>query len=154
MRKHIFTSTIVGVLVPLVIGLGAPAATADSTRPYGDQATAQVADRLHGKQRGGWLATTLGYGGNVSYQGPRKAEIVKVPAGHGRRWVGIIHVKTPERAQRVRASLVCRAWFARSGTRFVLPLRSSTWTDGGGGASYKQAAKWAKRRLGTGWAIH
>jgi hypothetical protein len=151
-RTRIVASTIVGTLATLLLAV--PGANADGTEPWGDKATGKIANRLDGTHRGGWLATTLGYGCDVTYNGPRKAEIVRIPAGHGRRWVGIIHVTKPKQARRVHAALVCKAWFARSGGRLVLPLRSSTWTDGGVGATYKEAAIWAKRRLGAGWKVH
>jgi hypothetical protein len=131
-----------------VVGLPAIAARADGTKPYGDNTTAHIADRLRGTHRGGWLATVLDEGG---YAGRRHAEEVKIPAGHGRRWVGIIHVPSGN-AARARAALA-GVWFAQRGTRFVLPLQSSTYTNGGAGDAYRVASKWAVRRLGDGWAL-
>jgi hypothetical protein len=154
MSKKIWTT----LAVSLALGTGAPigsVAHADPSFPYGDRATAHIADVLKGTHRGGWLATTLDYGCDVTYGGPRHAEEVKIPPGHGRRWVGIIHVSTRSRAKKVRATLECQGvWFAQgSGGRFVVPLRSNYDTDGGTGLTFKQAATWAKRRLGSGWAV-
>lgn len=120
----------------------------DGTRPYGDAATAQVADRIDGTHRVPWLATTLDDGG---YAGGRHAEIVKIRSGHGKRYLGIIHVSAGKAAKAREA--LAGAWCAQRGTRFVLPLRSSTWTSGYPGARYKAAARWAARRLGSGWHL-
>src|SRR5205085_7889085 len=71
------------------LGVAVGSAEADSTKPYGDNVTGSIANRLHGTHRGAWLATVLDEGG---YSGRRHAEIVKIADGHGRRWLGIIHV--------------------------------------------------------------
>jgi hypothetical protein len=139
------TLAVLAVIVTAVV-VAAPT-NADTTEPYGDNATARIADRLHGKQRGGWLATTLDIGG---YHGKRHAEVVKIPAGHGKRWVGIIHVPSGNAAKARRA--LAGAWFAQNGTRFVLPLRAQYYTDGGPGQRFRTAARWAARRLG-GWKV-
>lgn len=154
MRKHILASMIALLVVALTVGLTMPSAVADSTAPYGNRVTARVADQLGGSHRIGWFATTLDIGAcGTVYRGPRKAEIVKIPAGHGRRWVGIVHVTGAERVKKVRRTLACSAWSAQSGGRFVLPLRSSTWTDGGVRTTYRKTAIWAKKRLGAGWVV-
>ena len=132
----------------VVVGPSATAAQADGTKPYGDNFTAHIADRLHGTHRIGWLATVLEDGG---YTGSRHAEQVKIPAGHGKRWVGIIHVPAGNAAQ-ARAALA-GVWFAQRGTKFVLPLQSSTYTNGGTADAYRLTAKWASRRLGDGWVL-
>jgi hypothetical protein len=146
------------ILLGLAVTVGgfsvAPAAQADASFPYGDRATDHIADELKGTRRVGWLATTLDYGCAATYTGPRHAEIVRIPAGHGRRWVGIIHVSTTARALEVRATLECQGvWFAQRGGRFVLPLQSSIYTDGCSGDTFKQTARWAKKRLGTRWVV-
>ena len=151
MSKKILTILALGLAV-LVGALAPPAAQAHTG--HSDRATHRIADRLNGKHLGDWLATTLS-DCDVAYSGPRHAEIVKIPAGHGRRWVGIIHVSTTTRANRVRAALECQdVWFTQgSGGRFVLPLRDQYYTSGGSGDTYRQTARWAKRRLGDGWVV-
>jgi hypothetical protein len=134
------------VLAATVLGGGA--ATADGTKPYGDDVTAHIADRLNGTKRIAWLATTLDIGG---YSGRRHAEEAKIPAGHGRRWVGIIHVPSGKAAEAHRA--LAGVWFAQRGRSFVLPLWSSTNTDGGAGDTFRTASRWAAKRLGTGWIV-
>jgi hypothetical protein len=128
------------------VGLPQAPANADGTKPYGDNVTGHIANVLHGRHRGGWLATTLDIGG---YHGKRHAEEIKIASGHGRRWVGVIHVPAGNGNKAARA--LSGSWFARNGTRFVLPLVSSTATDGGAGSTFRTAAKWAVRRLGGGW---
>jgi hypothetical protein len=141
------------MLVGLTAVLSAAAPTvvanadADHTAPYGDAATDAIADRLDGRDRSPWLATTLDIGG---YGGRRHAEIVEIPAGHGKRYVGIIHV--PDGKTRKAHDALAGAWFAQKGTKFVVPLRSSTWTDGYPGQRYQRAARWAANRLG-GWRL-
>jgi hypothetical protein len=146
-RKRASTGLAAGVFT-LMLGLGSLPAQADVTKPYGDNVTGHIANVLHGTHRGGWLATVLDEGG---YHGKRHAEEVKIPAGHGRRWVGIIHVP-PAKAKRA-ARALSGVWFARAGARFVLPLRSNDFTNGGTGATYKQSAKWAAKRLGKAWRV-
>lgn len=128
------------------VGLTALPAHADHTKPYGDDVTGHIANVLHGTHRGAWLATVLDDGG---YHGKRHAEEIKIAAGHGRRWVGVIHVPTGNAARARRA--LKGVWFAELGTRFVLPLRSNTYTNGGTGSTYRTAAKWAAKRLQHGW---
>lgn len=153
MRKHITLSAIAGTLAALVIGLGTPA-NAESTRPFGDAVTGNVANRLNGTHRVAWMAITLDDDCETTYAGPRHAEIVKISAGHGRRWVGIIHVATTTRAKKARAALECQGvWFVQSAGRFVLPLGSSIYTSGGSGDTYKKSAVWAKKRLGAAWQV-
>ena len=136
------------VAAAATLGLAVGPAHADSTEPYGDDVTGSIANQLHGTHRGAWLATVLDQGG---YHGRRHAEVIKIPDGHGTRWAGVIHVPAGN-AARVRHALAGQ-WFAKRGTRFVLPLRSSTWTSGGSGARYHNAAKWADRTLGSGWKV-
>lgn len=133
---------------------GAFPAHADSTKPYGDSVTSHMADRLHGTHRGGWLATTLdtGYwtanGQHVNYTGPRHAEEILTTAGHGKRWIGVIHVAST-RAAKVRKTLrTGGVWFAQRHGQFVLPLKSKDYTDGGAAPAFQRAARWAASRLG------
>lgn len=137
-----------GLAALLIVSVSFASAHADTSFPYGDRATAHVADVLHATNRGGWVATTRDING---YSGRRHAEEVKIPTGHGKRWVGIIHV--PSGKGGAAASALSGTWFARKGTQFVLPLRSSTDTDGCAGDTCKVAAQWAKRRLGAGWIL-
>jgi hypothetical protein len=132
----------------LAAGLAVAPTHADGTKPYGDNVTGHIANVLHGTHRGAWLATVLDEGG---YHGKRHAEEVKVAAGHGRRWVGIIHV--PPAKAKSAASALSGVWFARAGSRFVLPLRSNDFTNGGTGSTYKASAKWAAHRLGKVWRV-
>lgn len=146
----------VALALALLGALLHPAAQADPSFPYGDRTTASIADKLNARNRGGWLATTLDFEpGCPTYSGPRRAAIGSIPAGHGRRWVGIIHVTTTDRARAVRRNLNCQGvrYAMAPGGRFVLPLRSSTDTEGGAAESFRVAAAWAVRRLGTGWVV-
>lgn len=136
------------VLTLAALAVFASPVHADGTRPYGDNATGHIANVLHGTHRGAWLATTLDIAG---YHGKRHAEEIKIAAGHGRRWVGVIHVPVGKGDQAARA--LSGTWFARYGTRFVLPLVSNDATDGGGGSTFHAAAKWAANRLGKGWRV-
>lgn len=124
------------------------AAKANPTAPYGNATTQRIARKLRATNRGGWLAVTLNING---YGGPRKAEIVRIPAGHGKRYVGIIHVK-PSKAKKVRRAL-SDVWVARRGGQFVVPLRSRYVTDGCGSRKCHRTAKWAKKRLGARWKV-
>lgn len=129
----------------LVLAGSLPAA-ANPTAPYGNAATQKVAKQLGTKHRGGWLAVTLDIGG---YHGPRQAEIGQIPAGHGKRWVGIIHVKKKSQRARVRAALGDVAFAQRAG-RFVVPLKTKYRTDGCRSIKCVKATRWAAKRLG-GW---
>jgi hypothetical protein len=137
-----------GIAIALAVGVASLPAHADGTKPYGDNVTAHTADGLHGTHRGAWLATVLDEGG---YHAKRHAEEVKVPAGHGRRWLGVIHVPAGNGNKAARA--LSGVWFARAGTRFVLPLRSNDYTNGGTGSTYHKAAMWAVKRLDSGWKV-
>ena len=123
-------------------------ARAASCSPYCDATTVRVANRLGGRGHGGWLATTLDDGG---YHGRRWAEIDQVSAGHGKRFVGVIHVP-PGKAAKVRAAL-SDVWIAQRGTVFVLPLVTRDDTRGGAGSNYRKTARWAAARLGQGWVV-
>jgi hypothetical protein len=114
----------------------------------GDSTTAQIADRLDGTHRSGWVATVLDRSG---YPGKRHAEIVRIPSGHGKRWVGIIHVPTGNAAQALHALL--GSWFARSGTRFVLPLVTKADAQGCRNSACRTSSRWAVRRLGAQWVV-
>lgn len=116
--------------------------------PYCDKTTFRTANRLRGRGHGGWLATTLDSGG---YGGRRWAEINRIPAGHGKFHVGIIHVPAGN-AFRARSAL-SGARFAQRGTVFVLPLVTRNYTDGAAGPAYRRTAQWAARRLGAGWVV-
>jgi hypothetical protein len=136
------------VLTLAALAVSATPVHADATKPYGDNVTGHIANVLHGTHRGGWLATTLDIAG---YHGKRHAEEIRIAAGHGRRWVGVIHVPVGEGNQAARA--LSGTWFARYGTRFVLPLVSKDATDGGGGSTFHATAKWAANRLGMRWTV-
>jgi hypothetical protein len=114
----------------------------------GDKVTGAIADKLDGKQRDGWLATSMDEDG---YTGPRHAEIMKTSAGHGQRWIGVIHVPT----RKVGAARHCFAgkWYAEHGRAFVLPLESEVDNFGDHTANFKKAAKWAARKLGKKWKL-
>lgn len=136
------------LVLGLALGLVSPAQAGDDTEPYGDDVTAAIADRLNGRDRVGWWATTLGIGG---YHGKRHAEIVKIRAGHGKRWVCIIHVSHGKAAKARNA--LGDVWLGQRGTRFVVPLRTRNNTDGCAKSACKNAAHWAVRRLGSGWRL-
>lgn len=145
MKLRILLATLCSVAVVIV---GLTPVTADESEPYGNKVTERIADRLKGKQRGGWLAVTLNIGG---YHGKRHAEIVKIPRGHGKRWVGIIHVPAGKgwKAQRALSDV----WVARHGNRFVVPLKTKYNTDGCAAKPCRKASAWAARRLGKGWTV-
>ena len=139
--------------VALLVSFPTAHARDDVTTSYRDAATDQVADVLHGTHRTAWPATTLDCCTLPSYTGPRHAVIVKIPRGHGTRWVGIIHVPSGSGAA-ARAALVAKGvWFVGKGTRFVLPLESSTDTSGEASGACSRAAHWAAGRLGDGWVL-
>lgn len=149
--KHFLAAAVAAITVSF--GFAPASADADTTAPYGDAATDSIADRLHGRARGGRLATTLDCCGQYDYYGRRHAEIVKIPDGHGKRWVGIIHVPGG-RARAVHRVLVDRdAWFAQNGTRFVLPLKNQYDTSGDSTRAHRRAAAWAVKRLGDRWRL-
>jgi hypothetical protein len=144
------TNALVSVALAVTFLLAGSAAFArpDSTAPYGDKVTGAIADKLDGKQRNGWLATSMDEDG---YTGPRHAEIIKTSAGHGQRWMGVIHV--PQR--KVAAARHCFAgkWHAEHGRAFVLPLESEVDNFGDHTANFKKAAKWAAKTLGKKWKV-
>lgn len=139
------SAVVLAMLVPLG---GGPAAAAPECAPYCDATTTRIANRLHGHGHAGWLATVLEQYG---YEGRRWAEITRIPGGHGKRYVGIIHVPVGNSAAVRRA--LGGFWFARKGTSFVLPLVTQTDTRGGTAKAYRTASKWAARRLGSGWRV-
>lgn len=136
------------MIVALTMGLQSPARAGDDTEPYGNDVTAKIADTLNGRDRVGWHALTLDIGG---YTGKRHAEIVKIRAGHGKRWIGIIHVPNGK-AQKARNALG-DVWLGQRGTRFVVPLQTKTDTDGCVKTACKTAARWAVKRLGNRWKL-
>lgn len=119
----------------------------------GDAVTTQVANRLHGTHRTAWEATTFDCCGTVTYTGPRRAVMVKIPRRHGTRWVGVIHVPNRNATAALAALASKGVWFAKSGGRIVLPLESSTDTSGEPSLACRRAARWAAGRLGEGWAV-
>lgn len=107
------------VLVLLVPMGGVTASAAPGCKPYCNDTTSRIAKRIKGKGHDAWLATTLDIGG---YHGKRWAEITRIPAGHGKRNIGVIHV--PKRkAKKARAAL-SGVYFAQRGGRFVVPLKT------------------------------
>lgn len=134
------------VLVPL--GVGSPAASAPACEPYCDDTTTRIANRLDGHGHGAWLATVLDQYG---YEGRRWAEITRIPEGHGKRFVGVIHV--PAGKARAARRALQGWWFAKKGTAFVLPLVTKYDTQGGTGVKHRTATRWAVRRLGKGWRV-
>jgi hypothetical protein len=147
MRAHL-----VGYIATLALvgPLGALPGTASAgCAPYCDKVTKKIARELNGNGHGAWLATVLDDGG---YQGRRHAEITRIPKGHGKRYVGVIHVPAGK-AKRAHRALMDH-WFAQRQTEFVLPLVTRYDTRGGAGARYKKTARWAKNRLGIGWKVH
>jgi hypothetical protein len=131
------------LLVPI-----APAAGAPVCEPYCNDTTTRIANRLNGHGHGAWLATVLDQYG---YHGRRHAEITRIPAGHGKRFVGVIQVPDGN-ARKARRALL-GWWFAQKRTMFVLPLVTKYDTQGGTGVRFRQASKWAVRRLGAGWVV-
>lgn len=141
------------VVLALLVPLGAaPAVAAPECAPACNATTTRIANRLEaprlaGSEHTGWLATVLDQYG---YEGRRWAEITRIPGGHGKVHVGIIHVPAG------RASAVRRAlggfWFARKGRAFVLPLVTQYDTRGGTTRPYRTTSKWVARRLGAGWS--
>ncbi|GAA0977420.1 hypothetical protein ENKNEFLB_02117 [Nocardioides aquaticus] len=123
-----------------------PAAAAPGCEPYCDDRTTAVANQLDGRGHGAWLATTLEDGG---YNGRRRAEITKIPDGHGKRYVGVIHVPAGKPGKVRRA--LSGSWYAQRRTVFVLPLRTRYDTRGAANAKHREAAQWAARRLGGSW---
>ncbi|UUZ59925.1 hypothetical protein [Nocardioides sp. B-3] len=85
------------------------------------------------------------------YEGRRNAEISRIPGGHGKRYVGIIHVPAGNAAAVRRA--MGGFWFARKDRAFVLPLVTQYDTQGGTGEAYRTASTWAARQLGKGWEV-
>lgn len=143
-------AVVLALLVPLG---GAPAAAAPECEPACNATTTRIANqlvvpRLAGDDHTGWLATVLDQYG---YEGRRWAEITRIPGGHGKSHVGVIHVPVG------RAAAVRRAlggfWFARKGRAFVLPLVTQYDTRGGVGEPYRTASEWAARRLGAEWGV-
>ena len=102
------------VLAPL--GGGPPAAAAPVCEPYCDDTTTRIANRLNGHGHGAWLATVLDQYG---YQGRRHAEITRIPAEHGKRFVGVIHVPAGKARQARRA--LFGWWFVRREHRSSCP---------------------------------
>lgn len=148
MRRLVFALFL--VLLPLVgvVG-GSPASAVPSCEPYCNGATSRVVNRLEGSGHGPWLATVLDQYG---YEARRWAEITRIPGGHGKRHIGVIHV--PEGHARGARRALDRFWFAKKGRTFVLPLVTATRTQGGRGAPYGVASRWAARRLGDGWQVN
>lgn len=141
--------TLCAVVLALLVPLGgSPAAAAPECAPYCDATTTRIATRLGGPGHDGWLATVLDQYG---YEGRRWAEITRIPGGHGKRYVGIIHVPAGNAAAVRRA--LAGFWFARKGTAFVLPLVTHNDTRGDTARAYRTASKWAARRLGRGWGV-
>lgn len=135
--------------VSALLAVGALFATVSPAAAWGgDRVTRTICDNLNGRQQGGWLATTLDDGG---YHGRRKAQLTKTATGHGKRWVGVIHVPVGK-AQRAHRALD-GVWFAQSRTRFVVPMRTQFWTSGGRGDSYRASARWVARKLGGNWRV-
>lgn len=135
-------------MLGLALGLAPAAQAGDDTAPYGDDVTASIANRLDGRDRVGWWATTLDISG---YNGQRHAEIVRISAGHDKRSIGIIHVPRGKAAKARNA--LGDVWLGQRGTRFVVPLRTQNSTDGCAKSACKTAAHWAVRRLGSGWRL-
>lgn len=131
----------------LSVGPGT-AAAAPECEPYCNDATSRTANRIDGRGHGAWLATVLDQYG---YEGRRWAEITYVPAGHGKRSIGVIQVPAGKARQARRA--LDGWWFAQNGRTFVLPLVSRTDTRGGTGVAFKTAARWTERKLGAGWVV-
>ena len=132
----------------LLVAGSAAHARPDSTAPYGDKVTGAIADKLDGKHRDGWMATILDYG---RYTGPRHAEIMKTSTGHGKRWVGVIHVPA-KRVKAARNAFVGQ-WYAEHGRAFVMPLTSEVDNFGGHTPDYKACAQWAAKTLGKKWKV-
>lgn len=147
-RAHVSVAALTAALLPLGAFAAGPATAAPSCEPYCDDATSRVANTIGGRGHGAWVATTLDIGG---YSGPRWAEITKIPAGHGKRDIGIIRVPKGKGAAARRA--LDGAWLVQQRSLFVLPLRSGTDTDGDVGAKHRKAARYAAKRLGAGWKI-
>lgn len=134
----------------LVVPLTAlPAAASANCAPYCDQVTKKITRDLNGTGHAAWFATVLDSGG---YHGRRHAEITRIPRGHGKRYVGVIHVPAGK-AKKVHRALA-DYWFAQRKTMFVLPLTTKYDTSGGTSSKHVKTARWAARRLGTGWKAH
>ncbi len=144
---------VIAFAVTLLLTVPTAQAGRDSTATYRDAATNTVAAVLHGTHRTAWPATTLDCCTLPSYTGPRHAVLVKIPRGHGTRWVGIIHVPAGRGAAARDALAAKGVWFVGKGTRFVLPLESSTDTSGEASGACSRAAHWAAGLLGDGWVI-
>lgn len=85
------------------------------------------------------------------YHGRRWAEIDRIPAGHGKGSVGIIHVPAGKGHKAHRA--LKGWWFAQRRNAFVLPLVTKHNTQGGAGTKYRTTARWAVRKLDDGWRV-
>ncbi len=133
----------IAALASLVVLLAAPA-HADGTKPYGDNVTARIADRLHANPRHGFVMNAC----------PRSchAELVRTRASHGVRWVAVVHTPFARaRSFRRDEGKFCFAW---SGPGLVIPMRhdiNNRWREGAS-APFCERARWAARRLG--WRVH
>jgi hypothetical protein len=129
-----------------------PASADDGGR---DWVTASIVKRIDGRWPIGWTADALfqdrAYRGNELYTGPLNGEIVQIRPRY-KREVGILHVPVDRKHDVVLA--LRGVWFARSGSRFVIPLRNETWTVG---CRWQRpcanAARFAARKLGPGWVV-
>jgi hypothetical protein len=133
------------LLMPLGVG---SASAAPVCEPYCNDTTTRIANRIDGRGHGAWLATVLDQYG---YHGRRWAEIARIPAGQGKRSVGVIHVPAGKGPKVHRA--LKGWWFAQRRNKFVLPLVTSTDTRGGSRVKFRTAARYAARKLGKGWRV-